>query len=83
MTDQEIRKELIAARSAGIAAMICFQQLVRVILEHGIMTPAQIQDAASEALAMLVTGPASNAFEKSVNEEAAQLLVHALGEERP
>lgn len=83
MTDDEIRNELIAARSAGIAAMVCIQQLVRVILEHGIMSKAQVQDAMSEALAVFVTGPARNAFEKSVNEEAAQLLISALGEERP
>jgi hypothetical protein len=57
--------------------------LVRVILENGIMSQAQVQDAMSEALAVFVTGPASNAFEKSVNEEAAQLLISALGEGRP
>ena len=83
MSDDEIRNELIAARSSGIAAMICFQQLIRVILEHKIMTPAQVQDATSEALAMLMTGPAANAYEAAINEQAAQLLIDALGEERP
>lgn len=83
MTEQDIRNELIAARSAGIAAMVCIQQLVRVILENKIMSQSQVQDAMSEALAVFVTGPASNDFEKSVNAEAAQLLVKAFGEERP
>lgn len=83
MTEQDIRNELIAARSAGIAAMVCIQQLIRVILEHGIMTPAQVQNATSEAVTMLMTGPAKNQFEMAVAEEAAQLLIHALGEERP
>ena len=73
MTEEE-RQELIEARGTGMAALICIQQLCRVMQEHKIMTTEQMRDAISEALAIAETADVNRPLDEKLNRATAAAI---------
>lgn len=53
LDDKELNARLNYCKGVSLAAMMCLQQLVRVIQERQVLTTPDLQDAFSEAVASI------------------------------
>lgn len=77
--DVELEARLLYARAVGMAATVCFRQLVRVLLERDALKDVDMQDALGEALASVRLDKPANDEEAAIALMAARAIKQCFG----
>ena len=78
MTDDELH-ELAVARGTGLAALVCLQQLVHVMLARDLLRRSELEALLNEAMAAASSFQADSPLHVDIQDQVRNAIVGAFG----